>query len=89
MLKITFRALVTFFLVCSVLIVFFLQDFVREYYPDFSVVNISSGIVFLCGCFYAILERNIFIGILTLLFTMAIPWIVYWFRIYWQYECLF
>jgi len=83
MFKIIFRILVIIFLTGSAVAIFFFPDAVREYYPNFSLIKFSTVIVFFCGCFYAILERNIFIGITTLLLTMAIPWVVRWFRMYW------
>jgi len=73
MFKTISRLLITIFLTSSLVAIFFFPDAVRGYYPDFSLIKFLSVIIFFCGCFYAVLERNIFVGLLTLLLTMGIP----------------
>jgi len=62
----------------------FFGSFVRGYYPDFSTMLFISSAIFFGGIAFAIVERNIVIGILTLFLTMIIPFISTRMEGYWQ-----
>ena len=44
-----------------------------------------SMIIFLLGVFYAVLERNIIVGLASLLAAMALPWVKSWLISYWPW----
>ena len=44
-----------------------------------------SMIIFLLGVFYAVLERNIIVGLASLLAAMALPWVKTWLISYWPW----
>jgi len=56
---------------------------IRQFYPGFSGTWVAGMAVFLLGTGYAVTERSIVIGILTLLVSMTIPIARYWFLLYW------
>lgn len=62
----------------------FFGEIVRRFYPDFSTMLFVSFVIFFAGIAYAIIERNIVIGILTILVTMLIPFITKNFMDYWE-----
>ena len=68
----------------------FFGSFVREYYPDFSTMLFISSVIFFGGIAFAIVERNIVIGILTIFLTMIIPFISTRMEGYWEscWQCL-
>ncbi len=60
---------------CVVIVTLFFGELVRSFYPDFSTMLFISSVIFFGGIGFAIVERNIVIGILTILATMLIPFI--------------
>ena len=69
----------------GVIIVLFFGSSVKRYYPDFSTLLFVSSLVFFGGIAYAIAERNIAIGILTIFLTLLIPFIKKMLAHYWNW----
>ena len=69
----------------GVIVALFWGSFVRQYYPDFSTLLFVSALVFFGGIAYAIAERNIAIGILTIFLTLLIPFIKSMLAHYWDW----
>jgi len=63
----------------------FFTPFLKQYYPGFSTVIFISSAIFFAGIAYAIIERNIAIGILTIFVTMLIPFIKMMLANYWEW----
>lgn len=82
--KIIFVSLVVLLSTAVIAAVFF-GSFVRKYYPGFSTMLFISSVVFFSGIGYAIIERNIAIGILTIFVTMLIPFIKTMLANYWEW----
>lgn len=68
----------------------FFGSFVRKYYPGFSTMLFISSVIFFGGIAFAIVERNIVIGIVTVLVTMLVPFIAARVEACWEncWECL-
>ena len=60
-----------------------LSGYIRQFYPGFSGTWLVDTAVFLFGTAYAVTERSIVIGILTILVSLSIPIARYWFVLYW------
>jgi len=69
----------------AVIAAVFFGSFVRKYYPGFSTMLFISSVVFFAGIGYAIVERNMAIGILTIFVTMLIPFIKTMLANYWEW----
>jgi hypothetical protein len=69
---------------CVFIFALFFGEIVRRFYPDFSTMLFVSFVIFFAGMAYAIIERNLVIGILTILVTMLIPLITKNFMDYWE-----
>lgn len=69
---------------CIFIVTLFFGSFVRVYYPDFSTMLFVSFVIFFGGIGFAIIERNIMIGVMTILVTMLIPFITKNFMNYWE-----
>jgi hypothetical protein len=69
----------------AVIAAVFFGSFVRKYYPGFSTMLFISSVVFFAGIGYAIIERNMAIGILTIFVTMLIPFIKTMLANYWEW----
>ena len=69
----------------GVIVALFFGSFVKSYYPDFSSLLFVSALVFFGGIAYAIAERNIAIGILTIFLTLLIPFIKKMLTHYWDW----
>ena len=63
----------------------FFAPFLKQYYPGFSTIIFMSSAIFFAGIAYAIIERNIAIGILTVFVTMLIPFIKTMLANYWEW----
>ena len=63
----------------------FFAPVLKRYYPGFSAVLFISSVIFFAGIGYAMVERNIAIGILTVLVTMLIPFIRTMLADYWEW----
>lgn len=82
--KIISISIVVVFSAALIAAVFF-GSFVRNYYPGFSTMLFISSVVFFAGIGYAIIERNMAIGILTIFVTMLIPFIKTMLANYWEW----
>ena len=71
-------------LTCIFIVTLFFGSFVRVYYPNFSTMLFVSFVIFFGGIGFAIIERNIMIGVMTILVTMLIPFITKNFMNYWE-----
>ena len=69
---------------CIFIVTLFFGSFVRVYYPDFSTMLFVSFVIFFGGIGFAIIERNIVIGVMAILVTMLIPFITKNFMDYWE-----
>ena len=63
----------------------FFAPFLKQHFPGFSTVLFASSAVFFAGIGYAVIERNITIGILTVFVTMLIPFIETMLADYWEW----
>jgi hypothetical protein len=61
------------------------ESVIRRYFPAYSAILFVSGIVCVTGLVYALIMRNVFIALLTIIGTAAIPWLVNWFMAYWPF----
>jgi len=52
---------------------------------NLSAIKVISAVVFLSGTSYAILERNLIIGVITFLATLGLPKVGTWFMDYWPW----
>jgi len=82
--KILSRLLGVLFAVAVVAALFF-APFLRQHFPGFSTLLFISSVVFFAGTGYAIVERNITIGILAVFITMLIPFIGTMLVDYWKW----
>ena len=82
--KILSRLFGVLFAVAVVAALFF-APFLRQHFPGFSTLLFISSVVFFAGTGYAIIERNITIGILAVFITMLIPFIGTMLADYWKW----
>ena len=71
--------------VTAVIAALFFAPFLKQYYPGFSTLLFISSAIFFAGIGYAIIERNMAIGILTIFVTMLIPFIKTMLANYWEW----
>lgn len=69
---------------CIFIIALFFGELVRSFYPDFSTMLFVSFVIFFGGIGFAIIERSIMIGVMTILVTTLIPFITKNFIDYWE-----
>ena len=69
----------------SIIAGLYYESVIRRYFPEYSAILFVSGIVCFVGLIYALIMRNIFIALLTIIGTAAIPWLVNWFTAYWPF----
>lgn len=69
----------------AVIAALFFAPFLKQYCPGFSTMLFISSAIFFAGIGYAIIERNIAIGILTIFVTMLIPFIKTMLANYWEW----
>ena len=75
----------TVLFITAVIAALFFAPFLKQYYPGFSTLLFISSAIFFAGIGYAIIERNIAIGILTIFVTMLIPFIKTMLANYWEW----
>jgi len=75
----------TVLFITAVIAALFFAPFLKQYYPGFSTLLFISSAIFFAGIGYAIIERNIAIGILTIFITMLIPFIKTMLASYWEW----
>ena len=75
----------TVLFITAVIAALFFAPFLKQYYPGFSTLLFISSAIFFAGIGYAIIERNIAIGILTIFITMLIPFIKTMLANYWEW----
>ena len=63
---------------------FFAKD-IKELYPGFSWFKLISLTILVVGCYYAVMERSVMIGIMTLVGAAALPWVKFWITVYWPW----
>jgi len=56
---------------------------IEQYCSTVSWVEVLSMIIFLGGVFYAVLERNVVVGIVSVMAALILPWIKEWAVAYW------
>jgi uncharacterized membrane protein len=69
----------------AVIAALFFAPLLKQHFPGFSTVLFISSVVFFAGTGYAIIERNITIGILAVFITMLIPFIGTMLADYWKW----
>jgi len=77
--------------VAAVLYMVLFADHIRELYPGFTWLKAISLTILVVGCFYAVMERSVMIGAVTLIGAAVLPWVKYWVTVYWpwfKYYCL-
>ncbi len=74
-----------FILIMSIIAGIYYESVIRRYFPAYSAILFVSGIVCFAGFIYALIMRNLFIALLTIIGTAAIPWLVNWFMVYWPF----
>ncbi|NVM20479.1 MAG: hypothetical protein HWN68_01695 [Desulfobacterales bacterium] len=75
----------TVLFITAVIAALFFAPFLKQHYPGFSTVLFISSVIFFAGIGYAIIERNMAIGILTIFVTMLIPFIKTMLANYWEW----
>ena len=75
----------TVLFITAVIAALFFAPFLKQYYPGFSTLLFISSAIFFAGIGYAIIERNMAIGILTIFVTMLIPFIKTMLANYWEW----
>ena len=56
---------------------------IEQYCLSLSWVEVFSMMIFLGGVFYAVLERNLVVGIVSVTAALILPWIKEWGTAYW------
>lgn len=63
----------------------FFESHIKAFYPGFSSVLFFSGLIFFGGIGYAIIERNMTIGIMAVFISFLIPLLGKWMASYWHW----
>ena len=79
----TSKVTLVLILILSMIAGVYYEQSIRKYFPAFSAVLFVSGVVCFSGLAYALVMRNVFIGILVIIGTAAVPWLFNWFSAYW------
>ncbi|WP_155309373.1 hypothetical protein [Desulfosarcina ovata] len=58
---------------------------IQQRYPEFDPTLMATGIFFLAGIIYAVIDRNIIIAFITMAVAVAIPYLRQWIVVYWPY----
>ena len=77
--------------VAGVVYMAFFAPNIKELYPGFTWLKAISLTILVVGCFYAVMERSVMIGLVTLVGASVLPWVKYWITVYWpwfKYYCL-
>lgn len=64
---------------------FFCNDATKGHDQTQSWSTFLSMTVLLMGCFYALLERSIVVGVVTLVATLFLPFVMNWIILYWPW----
>ena len=70
-------------LILSMIAGIYYEQSIRRYFPAFSSVLFVSGVVCFSGLAYALVMRNVFIALLVIIGTAAVPLLLSWFTAYW------
>jgi H+/Cl- antiporter ClcA len=65
---------------------FVFEKDIHQYIPDYSALMHLCATVFFAGLSYTIVTRNIIVMAITILCTVAIPYVKVWFVYYWLYN---
>ncbi|MBU1171305.1 MAG: hypothetical protein KKD44_17230 [Proteobacteria bacterium] len=77
-------------IVTSIPLGFVFERFIRVHYlPDYSALMHLCAVIFLMGLTYALVTRNLFIFLITVACTLAIPYLRVWIVYYWHFNPLF
>ena len=63
----------------------FYSQSLKELYPGLNWLRVTSLVILVVGCFYAIIERSIVIGAVTFIAAAVLPWVKYWVGAYWPW----
>jgi len=63
---------------------------IEAYCSSVSWLEVVSMMIFLGGVLYAVLERNVIIGLVSVMAALILPWVKEWAVTYWPWvkECL-
>ena len=64
---------------------FYYRIEIQQRYPEFDPTLMATGIFFLAGIIYAVIDRNIIIAFITMVVAVAIPYLKQWIVAYWPY----
>jgi len=81
-------ALVFLFGTCITGVIF--HESIARYCSTVSWVVVLSMTIFLGGVFYAVLERNLIVGVVSVGAAIVLPWVKTWVLAYWPWihQCL-
>jgi hypothetical protein len=64
---------------------FYYRIEIQQRYPEFDPTLMATGVFFLAGIIYAVIDRNIIIAFVTMAVAVAIPHLKQWIVVYWPY----
>ena len=79
----TSKVTLVLILILSMIAGIYYELSIRRYFPTYSAVLFVSGVVCFSGLVYALVMRNVFIALLVIIGTAAVPWLFNWFAAYW------
>ncbi|QTA83862.1 Uncharacterized protein dnl_62830 [Desulfonema limicola] len=77
------RAFAALLLLLSIPAGFYYESLIQTYIPSYSSQLFFSGMICFTGLIYSLLARNLFLAFITIMVTIALPWLAKWFWVYW------